>query len=161
VVLLEKGPTSDSLEADIRRAAGKYEVSVPTHYVTPSNVKNAKYLRIKDLEFLLNWGRLKFASGPYIDALFLSYRASTERSVLQRKRTTAPTLWHWLLRYSEFTRNEKEPSEKSEDEMEKMQKQAELKPSTREFLVVRNINPRRLRSRQRLNRKAPTRVWPN
>ncbi len=128
VVLLEKGPTSDSLEADIRRAAGKYEVSVPTHYVTPSNVKNAKYLRIKDLEFLLNWGRLKFASGPYIDALFLELsRIDGAVSSSKKKDDRADTL-ALAAQVFRIHADEKEPSsEKSQDEMEKMRKQAELR----------------------------------
>jgi hypothetical protein len=51
-------------------AAAKYGISVPLWFVTPSNVKNIKFLRIKDLSLLLEQGRLKFATGAYCAALF-------------------------------------------------------------------------------------------
>jgi hypothetical protein len=69
-VLVEKGPSWESLDQQVRLVGAKYGVSVPLHFVTPSRAKGAKMARIKDLEFLLDAGRLKFRSGDYIDALF-------------------------------------------------------------------------------------------
>ncbi len=69
-VLIEKGPTADNLRTQIQMAGAKSECQVPVYFVPPTNVKNAKILRIKDLQYLLEQGRLKFASGAYLDALF-------------------------------------------------------------------------------------------
>jgi hypothetical protein len=70
IVLAERGPTADSLQNAVTMAAAKYGISVPLWFVTPSNQKNIKFLRIKDLSLLLEQGRLKFATGNYCAALF-------------------------------------------------------------------------------------------
>jgi hypothetical protein len=70
VVLLEKGPTSDHLQALIAATSTKFNVHIPARFVQTSNVKNIKFQKLKDLELLLAQGRLKFKSGLYIDALF-------------------------------------------------------------------------------------------
>lgn len=70
MVFIERGPTHENLQHQISMTAAKYGVSVPVHFVTPSNAKGAKFSRIKDLELLLDAGRLKFKSSDYIDALF-------------------------------------------------------------------------------------------
>jgi len=69
-VVIERSPTWDLLQAEITRATQKYPAHVPLYWKTPSNVKNAKFLRLKGLEGLIAAGRIKFISGPYIDTLF-------------------------------------------------------------------------------------------
>ena len=88
IVLVEKGPTADSLQSAVIMAAVKYGISVPLWFVTPSNVKNIKFLRIKDLSLLLEQGRLKFATGTYCAALFAEAEkldASTFSSLKSKK----------------------------------------------------------------------------
>jgi hypothetical protein len=80
------------------------------------------------LEFLLNWGRLKFASGPYIDALFLELsRLDGAVSSGKKKDDRADTLALAAQVFRIHAPNDEKPSEETENELEKMRKQAELK----------------------------------
>lgn len=126
VVLLEQGPTSDSLRAQISIAAAKYETSVPVHFVQPSNAKGAKFLRIKDLELLLSAGRLKFASSAYVDALFaelqkLDGAVSSAKKKDDRADSIAQVATTFRI-YASDTSDKKTPLQ-DEGEAERMQQQ--------------------------------------
>ncbi len=69
-VLIEKSVSHDLIQAEINRAAARYQIHIPVWWLPISNQKNAKFSRLKSLEGLLMAGRLKFASGEYVDALF-------------------------------------------------------------------------------------------
>jgi Terminase RNaseH-like domain len=69
-VLIEKAQSADLIQAEINRAAIRCGVGVPAHFVPISTQKGNKLIRLKGLETLLMAGRLKFASGEYIDRLF-------------------------------------------------------------------------------------------
>jgi hypothetical protein len=69
-VVIEKSPAWDLIQSEIVRTAAKYSTHVPVWWCPTSNQKGAKRIRLKALEVLLAQGRLKFASGGYIDELF-------------------------------------------------------------------------------------------
>jgi hypothetical protein len=69
-VVLERTPAWDLLQAEINQAIIKFPTTVPLHWHTPSNVKDAKFLRLKGLEGLVQAGRIKFVAGAYTDELF-------------------------------------------------------------------------------------------
>ncbi len=69
-VIIEKGPTTDLLHAEISRIATMQGIIVPIYWATPSNKKGAKISRLKGLETCLVAGKLTFRSGAYLDQLF-------------------------------------------------------------------------------------------
>lgn len=69
LVVLEKVPNADLLEAEIRRTSMRYDIHVPLFWMPADNQRDAKIKRIKAMEILVG-SRLFFASGPYIDDLF-------------------------------------------------------------------------------------------
>lgn len=69
-VIIERGPTTDLLNAEIVRVATAQGVIVPIYWVAPSNKKGAKLSRLKGLETCLVAGKLTFRSGAYLDTLF-------------------------------------------------------------------------------------------
>ena len=70
VILVEDGPTFETLRTAAAMAGVKYNIQVPLRSVTASNNRNAKFQRIKNLSALLDQGRLVFAQGEYCTALF-------------------------------------------------------------------------------------------
>jgi hypothetical protein len=71
-ILVESGHSDESLRQQVQQAEMKYQIKIPLKFVGGSsdNRKDAKVLRIKDLELLLNAGRLKFKLGIYTQSLF-------------------------------------------------------------------------------------------
>jgi hypothetical protein len=70
IVLVENGPTFETLRTAAAMAGVKYNIQVPLRSVQASNNKNAKFQRIKNLSVLLDQGRLIFAQGEYVTGLF-------------------------------------------------------------------------------------------
>jgi len=69
-VLVEMGPSFETIRTASAMAAMKYGIQIPLRSVQPSNSKGAKFARIKNLSVLLSQGRLLFAQGDWITGLF-------------------------------------------------------------------------------------------
>jgi hypothetical protein len=69
-VVLEKSMAWDLIHAEINRWANRYSVSTNIRWFPISNVKDAKFIRLKALSSLLDAGRLTFKAAPYLDKLF-------------------------------------------------------------------------------------------
>jgi hypothetical protein len=69
LAIIEKPPYQEELELQIRLQSARYGVAMPIIWADVDNTKDAKIQRIKSLEGLLP-DKLRFASGPWIDALF-------------------------------------------------------------------------------------------
>ncbi|HXM97159.1 MAG TPA: hypothetical protein VN982_01655 [Candidatus Dormibacteraeota bacterium] len=145
VVLIEQGPTSDSLRTQINLIGAKYECSVPVYFVQPSNVKNAKFLRIKELELLLSVGRLKFASSAYVDALFAELQKLDGAVSSGRKKDDRADCLSQIattFRIYAATPNKNKTPAENEDEMEKMRKQAEKRAQYERTFGGQNYQPK-------------------
>jgi hypothetical protein len=70
MVVLEKSMAWDLIQAEINRWAFKFSVSANIRWHPISNVKNAKFIRLKALSSLLDADRLKFKHAPFCDQLF-------------------------------------------------------------------------------------------
>jgi hypothetical protein len=129
-ILIERGPTAENLQQQIAMAGAKYGVSIPVYFVNPSTQKAAKFLRIRDLEILINLGRLKFCNGEYLNALFAELQ-KLDGSVpsTRRRDDRADSIAQAASFFKVYT--EQIPGEKNSDEeqseLEKMQRQAQAR----------------------------------
>lgn len=128
-VLIEKGPSSDSLDTSIKDQGRKYSVSVPTYFVPVSNEKHRKFLAIKELEFLLAQGRLKFVSGPYIEGLFLELSRLDGTVSLKSKKDDRADSIAQVAKVFRITASARQPmaNEDDDDALAQMRKQARMK----------------------------------
>jgi hypothetical protein len=71
-ILVESGHSDESLRQQVQQAEMKFQMKIPLKFVGGSsdNRKDAKVLRIKEAELLLNAGRLKFKLGIFNGPLF-------------------------------------------------------------------------------------------
>ena len=136
IVLIEKGPTSDGLRTQIEMTGAKYGITVPVHFVQPSNEKNSKFLRIHALELLLSQKRLKFKSGAYIDALFLELsRITGVRSGVRhddRADAIAQAASVYKI-YSSRPDKKTQLSAEEEGELERMQRQMRMRQQANRY----------------------------
>ena len=128
MVLFEKGATSEHLTELLKATSAKFNVPIPFHFVQPPNTKNAKFLRIKDLEMLFAQKRISLKSGSYLDAFFAELqnidgtRSSSRHDDRADAVATAATVYRI---YS--IESSKTSSEKDEEEVERIQRKATLK----------------------------------
>lgn len=71
-VVAEKTPQSDAIEKCIRDANARYQFEVYVRWHQPSNVRNAKWLRLKSMESMIEGptGRLRFVTAPWNEPLY-------------------------------------------------------------------------------------------
>src|SRR5438128_9291734 len=142
VVLLEKGPTSDHLQALINATAAKFDVSIPARFVQTSNVKNIKFQKLKDLELLLAQGRLRFKTGSYIDALFAELQRIDGTRSSSRKDDRGDAIAQVASVYRIYaTESSKKQTTEDADEVERMQRKAALLAETQRYFGGSNYTP--------------------
>jgi hypothetical protein len=127
IVLLEKGPTSDSLNEMLKATAMKFDVRIPSYFVQPPNTKNAKFLRIKDLELLWAQSRIKLTSGSYLDAFFAELQQIDGTRSSVKKDDRADSVAQVATFYRIYSTESTKTSEKDDAEVERMQRKAALK----------------------------------
>jgi hypothetical protein len=125
-VLIEKTATWDLIASEINRAGQKYSTQIPIFWAPSSNVRDAKNLRLKALEILLYQGRLKFASGPYIDDLFAELqRLDGKKSTAQKKDDRADSLG-WASKYLGLSSSGNPVEDAENKKLQEEQKEAAL-----------------------------------
>lgn len=142
IVLIEKGPTSDHLQALINATAEKFSVSIPVRFVQTSNVKNIKFQKLKDLELLLaQKGRLQFKSGTYIDALFAELQQIDGTRSSTRKDDRGDAIAQVASVYRIYSTESSKAQEEDANEVEKMQRKAALLAETQRYFGGNNYKP--------------------
>jgi hypothetical protein len=142
VVLIEKGPTSDHLQALITATAQKFDVSIPARFVQTSNVKNIKFQKIKDLELLLaQKGRLQFKSGEYVNSLFEELQRIDGTRSSSKKDDRADSLAQVASVFRIYSIESSKSQEEDADEVEKMQRKASLLAETQRYFGGNNYTP--------------------
>lgn len=133
VVLLEKGPTSDHLQALIDATSTKFNVPIPVRFVQTSNVKNIKFQKLKDLELLLAQGRLKFKAGPYLDALFAELQRIDGTRSGARKDDRGDAIAQVASVFRIYSTQSSKSKTEDESEVEKMQRKASLQAEMQRY----------------------------
>lgn len=133
IVLLEKGPTSDHLQALIDATSTKFQVPIPARFVQTSNVKNIKFQKLKDLELLLAQGRLKFKPGAYLDALFAELQQIDGTRSVSKKDDRGDAIAQVASVYRIYSTQSNKATDSDADEVEKMNRKAALLAETQRY----------------------------
>lgn len=133
MVLLEKGPTSDHLQALLDATARKFEIRIPYRFIETPNIKNIKFQKLKDLELLLAQGRLKFKPGSYLDALFAELQQIDGTRSASRKDDRGDAIAQVASVYRIYSTQSSKATEKDADEVERMNRKAALLAETQRY----------------------------
>ena len=141
VVLIEKGPTSEHLQALIDATANKFGISIPARFVQTSNVKNIKFQKLKDLELLISQKRCRFKSGEYVNALFeeLQRIDGTRSSARRDDRGDAISQVASVFKIYSTESNKTQPEDANE--VERMERKAALLAETKRYFGGTNYTP--------------------